>query len=174
PPATRTANPRPHTPTSLPAGAYNSRRPRPAPVCCLENNNSAGSAVRLFPLSWEMNLFLWSFLPCMESGPVAWRTRAAERSRPGPAPAPGSSSLPAGSGSEPAAQPGGLARAPRACTSGQRHYRRLQAVLVLLALALERHVGRRGRIGVDVDHVGVGDAAGAAQHQHRHRAADAL
>ncbi|MBC6906287.1 type II toxin-antitoxin system HipA family toxin [Saccharophagus sp. K07] len=43
-------------PSSHPAGTYNPLRPRPVPFCCLENNNSAGSAVRLSPLSWEKNL----------------------------------------------------------------------------------------------------------------------
>src|SRR5690606_8452353 len=44
-----------------PAGTYNPLRPRPAPFCCLENNNSAGSAVRLSPLSWEKNLLFPGF-----------------------------------------------------------------------------------------------------------------
>src|SRR5690606_15631582 len=51
------ANPIRDNPSSHPAGTYNPLRPRPAPFCCLENNNSAGSAVRLSPLSWEKNLF---------------------------------------------------------------------------------------------------------------------
>src|SRR5690606_23275000 len=50
-------NPIRDNPSSHPAGTYNPLRPRPAPFCCLENNNSAGSAVRLSPLSWEKNLF---------------------------------------------------------------------------------------------------------------------
>src|SRR5690554_3936827 len=51
-------NPIRDNPSSHPAGTYNPLRPRPAPFCCFENNNSAGSAVRLSPLSWEKNLFL--------------------------------------------------------------------------------------------------------------------
>src|SRR5690606_38199131 len=38
------ANPIRDNPSSHPAGTYNPLRPRPAPFCCLENNNSAGSA----------------------------------------------------------------------------------------------------------------------------------
>src|SRR5690606_21829244 len=49
------ANPIRDNPSGHPAGTYNPLRPRPAPFCCLENNNSAGSAVRLSPLSWEKN-----------------------------------------------------------------------------------------------------------------------
>src|SRR5690606_13800651 len=49
------ANPIRDNPSSHPAGTYNPLRPRPAPFCCLENNNSAGSAVRLSPRTWEKN-----------------------------------------------------------------------------------------------------------------------
>src|SRR5690606_22529923 len=49
------ANPIRDNPSSHPAGTYNPLRPRSAPFCSLENNNSAGSAVRLSPLSWEKN-----------------------------------------------------------------------------------------------------------------------
>src|SRR5690606_35386166 len=54
------ANPIRDNPSSHPAGTCNPLRPRPAPFCCLENNNSAGSAVRLSPLSWEKNLLFGS------------------------------------------------------------------------------------------------------------------
>src|SRR5690606_1729776 len=55
------ANPIRDNPSSHPAWTYNPLPPRPAPLCCLEINTSAGSAVRLSPLSWEKNLIFWPF-----------------------------------------------------------------------------------------------------------------
>src|SRR6185437_11567030 len=52
------ANSQPCIRPSHPAGPYNLHRPRPTPVCCLENSKSARSVVCLLPLSWEKNLFL--------------------------------------------------------------------------------------------------------------------
>src|SRR5690606_19989763 len=69
PHAARAANSRRHTPPSHPAGTYNPLRPRPTPVCCLDTNNSARSAVRL-SLSWEKNLFLRGLQACELGGPV--------------------------------------------------------------------------------------------------------
>src|SRR5690606_34267549 len=67
----RAASLRPHTPPSHPAGTYNPLRPRPTPVCCLDTNNSARSAVRL-SLSWEKNLFFARRSPPPPSpGPAA-------------------------------------------------------------------------------------------------------
>src|SRR5690606_13570090 len=47
-------------------GTYNPLRPRPTPVCCLDTNNSARSAVRL-SLSWEKNLFFRPWTGAVEA-----------------------------------------------------------------------------------------------------------